>query len=68
MLWVSPNSWKWSGIDPRLTDSNLGLQRALLELTRADACAERARRSLEFAVEMDCLLAAGLSTSDLRGS
>ena len=62
-----PKLLERSGIDPRLTDSNLGLQRALLELTLC----RRLRRSeqgdpWEFAVEMDCLLAAGLSTSDLR--
>jgi hypothetical protein len=64
---VLPNLLERFGADPQMTDSNLGLQRALLELTRADACARSERGDpWEFAVEMDRLFAQGLTTSDLR--
>ena len=54
-------------VDPRSADSNQSLQRALVELTRADACARSEQCDpWEFAVEMEQLLAEGLTSSDLR--
>jgi hypothetical protein len=54
-------------VDPRPTDSNLSLQRALAELAHADACARsEGCNPWEFAVEIEHLLAEGLTSSDLR--
>jgi hypothetical protein len=64
---VLPNRLKHSDIQPLAADSNQGLQRALAELSRAEACGRSGPcRPWQFAVELDRLLAAGLTTSDLR--
>jgi len=54
-------------IDPQTISGNRSLRSALAQLAHADACAQSAQcSSWEFAVEIESLIAEGLSTSDLR--
>lgn len=54
-------------IDPQTLNGNRGLYSALVQLAHADACARGAQCSpWEFAVEIESLIAEGLTTSDLR--
>ena len=54
-------------IDPQTVDANRSLRSALAQLAHADACVRDAQCSpWEFAVEIESLIAEGLTTSDLR--
>ena len=54
-------------IDPQTISANRSLRSALAQLADADACARGEQCSpWEFAVEIESLVAAGLTTSDLR--